>query len=76
MSFFTDFEELFKVVFNYWLHFNLSHDRLEDSATVIRQEILTLPPYIPGTYNTSHCSMVQGMEEIMVRRLREVSGGQ
>ena len=72
LSFFTDFEEMFKAVFTHWLYFDMARDRVEDSPGLIKREIMALPPYIPGTYNTSHCSRVEGMEDIMVRRLQSL----
>ena len=45
LSFFTDFEEMFKAVFTHWLYFDVARDRAEDSPGLIRREIMALPPY-------------------------------
>ena len=71
-SFYVLFEEIFRQIYRFWLAFNINNDKLEDAGKKMRQIIRNVTEVTKdkkGKDDTSPCSKVKNMADIMVRRL-------
>jgi hypothetical protein len=74
-SFYIDFEEIFRVIFQFWLNFDFSKDSLLESGRILREKIQQAKEKTAnqtGKEDKSPCSKVQGIGDIMIRRLENV----
>ena len=74
-SFYIEFEEIFKVIFEFWLNFSISEDKLSDSWRILRgkiQQVQEKTAHQRGRQDKSLCSKVPDIGNIMISRLGRV----